>query len=267
VTGGTISAAAEGDIVLSDGATITGADLSTTAKTATAKAGIIHAIGTLGSETIENSTIDNAGALDITGNFEGLLIEGSTVTNTGQIDVSGPNATLTLEDTTVTNTGGVIDPVSRGIAEIVLDNATIVGGELKTSGFPMASQIVTVAGSADNVLNGVTLDGTLQLVNGSTLSLLNTFTNKGLLILDDNSSATPGNLELNNGGTTQLTGGGEVEFVGVVGSGEAPPRTLRERSTMSTIRWRDPASSATAPVRSRSSTRRTASSSIPAATV
>ncbi len=89
--------------------------------------------------------------------------------NTGTLQANG--GTLRLTGGSYTNTGGLIQALGSSVVE--LNGANVVGGTLSTGGTAVIRNTVT------STLDGITLNGTLEQNNATTLNLLGTITNNG----------------------------------------------------------------------------------------
>jgi fibronectin-binding autotransporter adhesin len=106
---------------------------------------------------------------------------GGTTLSAGAIVEAGISGTVIMEDT-FTDTPTSLIVASGAAAQVDLDNATILGGILKTSGSPTAV-IKTVSNTTD-VLSGVTVaSGSLvEAISGGALQFNGTVTNSGTLL-------------------------------------------------------------------------------------
>jgi len=119
------------------------------------------------------------------------------VTNAGLLEGAGPGG-LTLQGTTVDNTG-TIEAINGAVVQLA--SATINGGTLTTAG---TGAIQTASGDRGSVLDGVTNNGIVKLVNNTSLTLEGAITDNGTIEL--NSSGNFTSLEVAVGGAT-VTGG------------------------------------------------------------
>ena len=109
-----------------------------------------------GDNTI-NSLTTNADAILVINGGSSLLIS-SSGTNAGTLQAGGASpGTLNLNGEVLTNTGGVLNADVGGL--INLNGVSVVGGSLNSVG---TGKFVANA-SSNNFLNGVTLNGTLDL--------------------------------------------------------------------------------------------------------
>jgi hypothetical protein len=159
-----------------------------------------------------------------------------TFTNTGTLEATN-GSTLSLSGGTITNTGGAIhaDP---GSTVQLANGITITGGTLTTSG---TGKIQTTCCFNDGTLNGVTSNGTFQLIQ--TIEYLHgTVTNNGLFELIANGA----NTDLDINGAVTLKGTGKVTMSNdlnnhIMGYAQAAPgASLTNQSTIQgagTIGW------------------------------
>lgn len=176
--------------------------------------------------TIANQTIEGEGSIGLDSFFmnnQALgLIHANSAGNTLTVNPAGfsnvINATnqgtmqasnggiLALENGGWDNTGGTIQALNG--SEVRLSAALgITGGTLSTSG---SGIIRVVDGDFNNFLNGLNLNGNLELTDGSALRLLGTIDNTGNIDVNSSATATTlratGNVTLSGGGTITLTG-------------------------------------------------------------
>jgi len=106
--------------------------------------------------------------LDRGQDLAGLVIAGA-VTNSNTIEAFGTNATVTI-DNTISNAASGTIPASGSGAQVQLDNATILGGKLQTSG---SKAVIDALGGITDVFSGgtVTSGSLVEINDGSTLSL------------------------------------------------------------------------------------------------
>jgi hypothetical protein len=154
-----------------------------------------------------------------------------SVTNLGTIEaldhstVVFENVTVTNDDRTTGQGDGVIAAIGSG-AIVELVSTTIVGGTLETrdggaieivSPEPHGSNTVVFDGSGESV----TVDGFVQVEPGSTLELLGTIDNGGVIDVDSailgSDLAVNGTVELGGSGVVTLDGPGD-DITGVGGS-------------------------------------------------
>ncbi|MFZ1906205.1 MAG: hypothetical protein WAU56_12545, partial [Steroidobacteraceae bacterium] len=139
-------------------------------------------------------TFTNAGTLDINAFLLNLESGGST-TNSGTINVGTSTVTASILDSNnINNTGGAIT-LSNG-SVLNQFGTSITGGTLGTTG---TTGKVAASSNSNNFLSGVTLDGTLDLtstanareriVNGLTLNGAINVANGGILTFDSNSTS------------------------------------------------------------------------------
>ena len=93
-------------------------------------------------------------------------------------------------------------------AQVDLDNATIVGGTLKTSG--TTAFIETVSGSTDALVDvAISSGSTIEINAGSVLTIGGKTTNSGILLVNGGTLDVAGTL---TGGTTEIGGTGRLEI-------------------------------------------------------
>ena len=171
-----------------------------------------------GAGDIGNNSAPIANSGTIHANFDGstLIVNPSaTMTNTGTLQASN-GATLRLSDGTYTNTSGTIQALNGSAARasvVELNGALIAGGTLHTAGTRegSADPAVIRAVNTTSRLEGVTIDGTVEVPNASVLTLRGTITNNGVV----NVKATANNAELRLdgiGGDVTLTGAGKINL-------------------------------------------------------
>lgn len=112
-------------------------------------------------------------------------------------------ATMVLTGGTLTNTNGTIEALDNSTIDLL--TATIEGGLLKTTG---SGQFTLFNGNATlDGTNGITLDGTLNVANNRTVTLINALENKSNTI---NLNATSLSSTVLVSGEVDLTGGGSI---------------------------------------------------------
>jgi fibronectin-binding autotransporter adhesin len=170
--------------------------------------------GTILGGTVVGDTVVNLGLIEVSATSRGasLQVEGTTISNGGTIEAlgSGVGRAELLLSGVVDNSGGTLR--ASGNAEIDLDNATISGGVVATSG-SLAAIVVSSGGfsssasiSAASIAGGslveATSSGTLTLgsgtligkgatveaINGGTVMLSGTVTNSGALLAEQGGS-------------------------------------------------------------------------------
>jgi hypothetical protein len=147
----------------------------------------------------------------------GSLIQYGTVTNGGLLESvsrgSGSVGGLVVAATVIDNTGaGEIAAIGPGAHVDLTDGAGIEGGTLATSG----GGVITIDSGANCAILGitaaVTLNGSLAVQNGATLSLSGTLVNDGVVALQGTTAYTT--LFAYGTGSVWLTGGGTIELGG-----------------------------------------------------
>jgi fibronectin-binding autotransporter adhesin len=173
-------------------------------------------ISVAGVQTITHGTgTDTINMLTIGTSTNTLLVNsGSTLaissggTNIGTIRADGLGSALGLNGGTFTNTGGTLDAINNAV--VGLNGVNMVGGILSSSGGG-----TFIANSGANILNGVTLNGTMDMTtvansrerigNGMTLNGAVNIANGGIVSLDStlgavNSVGGTGTFNLNDAG-------------------------------------------------------------------
>ena len=152
-----------------------------------------------------NNTITNSGTLEATSSG-GLDID-SNVNNSKTIEALGTNAKVVIQGVITDTATGLILASGSG-AQVDLNNATIVGGKLQTSG--STAFIETVRGST-NMLEGGTISSgsTIEINAGSTLTLTGSVANSGTLLVNGGTLDVAGVL---TGGTAEIGGAGKMEI-------------------------------------------------------
>ena len=186
----------------------------------------IHGQGRIG---IDRTQITNQSGGTIDADVSGVALHvdpnASGFLNQGTLQASG-GGVLSLEDGTFTNTGATIQALDASV--IQLDNATIIGGTLATSG----SGYVETATSG--VLRDLNIAGEVRVHNNHNLTLEGTINNTGTIEADASTYYSDLVLE----GVVTLTGGGEI----VLGhghsrildeSGEVEGRLINQDNTIS----------------------------------
>jgi len=152
-----------------------------------------------------SNTITNSGTLEATSSG-GLDID-SNVNNAKTIEALGTNAKVLIQGVITDTATGLILASGSG-AQVDLDDATIMGGKLQTSG--STAFIETVSGSTDTLV-GVTISSgsTIEINAGSTLTLSGKTTNSGTLLVNGGTLDVAGVL---TGGTVEIGGAGKMEI-------------------------------------------------------
>jgi hypothetical protein len=151
-------------------------------------------------------TNESAGVIDATGTNTALQIL-APVSNAGVIEDTG-TAGLVVNDTTIVNSG-TVEAVGSG-AQLDLQGGVIQGGAVASSGGGIVQ--VDISGGFE-ALDGstsagaVTITGTVEADNNSTLNLLGSIINKGELLVGAAGNGTT--LFVDDAAVT-LTGGGQV---------------------------------------------------------
>lgn len=152
-----------------------------------------------------SNTITNSGILE--GTSSGGLDIDSNVNNSKTIEALGTNAKVVIQGVITDTATGLILASGSG-AQVDLNNVTIVGGKLQTSG--STAFIETVSGSADTLV-GVTISSgsTIEINAGSTLTLGGKTINSGTLLVNGGTLDVAGVL---TGGTAEIGGAGRMEI-------------------------------------------------------
>jgi len=224
--GGTIavdcdSSPATVTLVLDDGTSIGNGDLNI------GRVGMLEISSDSGA-TLDGVSVDNSGTIQVDGGSElwlddGTVISGGTITNSGTLQVESADG-ATLDGVTVDNTDGIIavdrDSSSDTVTLVLDDGTTIANGNLTIG----RVGVLKISSEFGATLNGVNVDnsGTVQIDNGSTLTLDSTTVNGGTIT--DNGTVAVGKgktLKLNgvslsggtvnNAGTIEITGSGRIE--------------------------------------------------------
>jgi hypothetical protein len=163
---------------------------------------IISGAGLLGDGQLtlinEAAGIINANAVNA------LTLDGGSsgsVTNFGLVEATGAGG-LTISNKIDDSSGGLI-LVATG-AHVRLANADVIGGTLQSVG--TGSVQVDAASTVDGSTDAVTIKGSLDVLDHSTLSLEGTIDNLGRITVDDAGTFT----ELKMAADTVLSGGGKV---------------------------------------------------------
>ena len=186
-----------------------------------------------GGDTIENGTLGNAGALNVSGAGNAIENE-SGFTNTGSITITS-GGVLTFESDQITNGGGTVTVASGGT--LTLDPTTInggtvindsggtlslTGGDTIESGMLGNAGAINVSGTGNAIENesGFTNTGSITITSGGVLTFeSDQITNTGGSITVDNggtlavdpTTINGGTVTNDSGGTLSLTGGDTIE--------------------------------------------------------
>jgi hypothetical protein len=157
----------------------------------------IQGSGNIGDGTM---ALNNSGTIDANQPTNLILQISNGATNTGKLEATA-GGTLTLSAGTYTNTGGTILATGANSKVLLQNGVTITGGTLtSTSGGVFLDE-----NSA--TLSGLTISaGTVDVLNGTVLTLQGPITNKGTINLESSGNAT----ELNLSGSVTLTAPGKV---------------------------------------------------------
>jgi hypothetical protein len=163
-------------------------------------------------------TNEKAGIIDATGT-NGLEIDNITVANRGILEATatgGLHLFLAGIDNTGNNNGGRIKAVGAG-HNVYLDGVGITGGTLSASGGGLIETTGNGAlfdGSHAGAPVTITKGSTVEITNGTPLSLAGTITNSGTLNLNSTTTLTDlvpsGAVILQGGGTVVLSDAGTV---------------------------------------------------------
>jgi len=128
---------------------------------------------------------DSSGVINANASKALTIKTGNAVINNGIMEATGSGG-LHVEDIVNQLGGGTIEAVGAS-AHVDLDKAFIIGGTLATSG---NGQIKITAGSSATLFGAVRLDGTLNVVDNSTLNLSAIVENAGTIALNGKAAAT-----------------------------------------------------------------------------
>jgi hypothetical protein len=145
-----------------------------------------------------------------------LTVNPGSLTNAGLLEATG-GGTLQLTNGAINNAAGTIEVNGATSAVQFANNVTIQGGTLTTLnsgvlGVPPASSM-TLDGTTQGVLTNA---GTFTIANGSTITVLGTINNTGVIQLN----ATSNNTFMSINGSVSLTGAGIVSLT-TTGAGQA----------------------------------------------
>ena len=202
---------ASGPVTLTGGGAVTLSNTSTNYITGTAADSFTNQDNTLsGSGNIGNNALafTNHGVVDATsasGNHLTIQPGAAGATNTATFEASS-GGTLELQNS-VTNTGGTIQALAgTGTAAggtVLLNGSTITGGLVQSLGSGVNAGTVLAPNAS---LTNLTTAGTIQIPNNTTLTLVGTINNTGVL----QSNSVGNNTELLASGAVTLKGGGSV---------------------------------------------------------
>jgi hypothetical protein len=160
----------------------------------------------------------NSGVLEAT-TSQGLIIAGD-VDNTKTIEAAGKNAAVAITSTTISDGAAGLILASGSGAHVELDDATISGGKLETSG--TGALIETVSGSTDNVIGGGTIvaGSLVEVLSGTALTLSGGTIGAGATVETASSGTLTVSGSITNSGTLFASGAGSmVDVAGVVSGG------------------------------------------------
>ncbi|QNN22838.1 choice-of-anchor D domain-containing protein [Planctomycetales bacterium ZRK34] len=167
-----------------------------------------HTIAGTGQIGTNGLAINNAGLIDANINGAALFIDSvsSGSTNTGTMRASnGGLLQLTGAFTgAYDNTSGVLEAVGADSQVQLLNNASVAGGTLQTSG----GGVIQTNALQTSFLSDVTNTGDYIIRNGGDGHILGTITNSGTITVE----ADTGEAELLINGDVTLTGGGTVQL-------------------------------------------------------
>jgi hypothetical protein len=147
-------------------------------------------------------TLSNAGTIDAVGNNALVLNTGSiAATNSGLMEATGAGG-LAIQ-TVVSNTGSI----EAAGGNVYLQNGTIQGGTLGSSGGAALVVANSGFGTLDGSAHAITSTGSIVVTNQSTISLLGTLANSGTLSLQSTNQNT--DLIIDSAKVT-LSGGGTI---------------------------------------------------------
>ena len=159
------------------------------------------------------SVTNSAGAvINANGAAAGLTITGAGLGNSGLVEATG-SAGLTVADTTVSGAG----TIAAVGANVYLAGATLASGTLQSS---VGGLIETVSGT--NTLSGTTSSGTIDVTDGTSLTLKGTITNAGTIAL-------------NASGQLVIAGGTAVKGLGRIMLGDAAANAILSNGAAATL--------------------------------
>ena len=217
---GNVSLQGNGDLNLDGGDITSDSPASGVGFPATlSNASRIIGIGDIG-DGVTNLTLVNqsTGIIDATGAdaLTIVAVPGGTVdVNSGILESTNPNDLVSVgglilsQDLTIDNQNGIIEAHGAN-TQVDLDNATIVGGTLETSGSNAVIQTVSGHTSTfDGTQSGNPVDvaGHVLVVDNSDLALMGTINNTGVITV---TSSNP----INGGDVTRLIINGDVTLDG-----------------------------------------------------
>ena len=216
---GTATISGAGTLILSDngGNRIYGAQAGDTLVNHSTIAGAGQIGIGAGSYTL---ALTNQGTIDATGG-NGLIINtGSTVVNSALLEATNPVGGLVLQTIIDSSTGGTI--LAAG-ANVYVQNTTLIGGTLKSSGAGAILVQGNYTGTLDGTKQTVTNVNQIDVLNQGTLTALGTLSNTGtiaLLSTNQNTDFVAGSptLTLTGGGTITLSDNGGNRIYGAAGS-------------------------------------------------
>ncbi|MGD0567227.1 MAG: hypothetical protein ABSA78_02385, partial [Candidatus Sulfotelmatobacter sp.] len=193
--------------------------------------GIYAAAGTdtfTNKETIQGSgnigigslTFVNQGTVNANQTTPLTIQTSNGTTNTGTLEAT-TTGTLVLNGNTITNTGGTIQAngatgSGNGAAVNLENGVAITGGTITSNQFGA----INVENSA--TLSGLTTSGTVNIQNGTALTLVGTIVNNGTLNLQSANGGTDlimsGNVSLNGSGSVNMSNNGNNYIYGAVGT-------------------------------------------------
>jgi hypothetical protein len=197
------------DLSISGGITLSGSGVLTMAGNANilgsgdlVSSSVIQGTGNIGNSQI---AMTNQGLINANVSGTDLVIDPANVANalinTGTMQASG-GGILVLDGTaggSIDNAGGIIQALNG--SEVELDSASIAGGTLVSSG----SGMFVATDSSNNYLNGVTVNGNLNLTGTGNAQVLNGLVLNGTTTID-------GGFILSFQGTQALSGSATILF-------------------------------------------------------
>ncbi len=161
---------------------------------------LIQGSGTIG--TSNTLALNNQATIESNATVGMTIIGNAGVTNTG-IMRSTNGSLLTLIGGTFANANGLIEAQTG--STVLINNATIDGGDINTSG---TGTISVLNSTFDSSTNQVTLDSVVNVDNNRSLTVIGDLVNMQSINL--NATSLSSNLRIN--GEVELTGGGTINM-------------------------------------------------------
>ena len=181
---------------------------------------------------MNSSGFNNAGTISVDSFNTALTLQISNgATNTGTLEATAAAGTLILSGGTYANTGGIIQATAKG-SSVQIHGATISGGTLNVAAVNSTIDLnsATINGAAltgkgtfvssgSTAMTGGSNASTLQVTNGSSLTLAGLITNTGKIELGA------------SGGTTKLLISGNVGLGGTISMSNNANNVIEGAST------------------------------------